>query len=75
MLFELHDVLLHRLWKFARDRRLTLIREFLGLKYRSASQQRRYRNAYTFWTKAIVITREWYLNHKRADFRPIGFWA
>ena len=63
MFFEVHDIILHRLWKAARDRRLKVIKQFWDIKYPTRNQQRRYRNAYTFWTKAIVITREWYLGH------------
>lgn len=67
MLFELHDILLHRMWKIARDQRVRLIREFWALKYPTVSQCRKYQRGYTFWSKIIVTTREWYLNHERHE--------
>lgn len=75
MLFELHDILLHRMWKIARDQRVRLIHEFLALKYPTPNQYRHYNRGYTFWSKIIVTTREWYLNHKRRDTRPFSLWA
>jgi len=61
MLFEIHDIILHRLWKTARKTRRKFLEKHLDVKMWGISRFQQFRSGVYYW--AEKTTAKWYFCH------------
>ena len=70
MLFEIHDIILHRLWKAAKAKRdafmkTTFNSDYTASQYDSYTDLKRDIVKYNKLVRREKLTRRWYMNHVR----------
>lgn len=61
MLFEIHDILLHRMWKAAYKARRKFLKKSLSNSMWGISHFQQFRSGIYYW--AEKTTARWYFNH------------